>query len=84
MAAPLPRLLLTLREGRATFRIVEVAYENTDGVPTTGAVVERTYDNDQDALGVQRWTPVTAERSGMSDYIAFTKVLLAHVLAERD
>lgn len=77
-----PKVVLELADGRAQFRIVSVEYENTDGVPTVGAVVERTYETDKDALGVQRWTQLTPDRSGMSDYITFAKVLVAHVLAE--
>lgn len=79
-----PRVVLELADDRARFRVVLVTSENTNGVPETGSVVERTYENDIDALGVQRWTKLSADRSGMSDYIVFARALLAHVLAEKE
>lgn len=79
-----PRVVLELADDRARFRVVLVTSENTNGVPETGSIVERTYENDVDALGVQRWTKLTPDRSGMSDYIVFARALLAHVLAERE
>jgi hypothetical protein len=62
------------------WRVVKLELPDQHGVLRVEYIIEVTEPKDKDALGVQRWKTLDANKSGLADWIMVTRKLLDIVL----